>query len=157
MVGRPRKRYRVVLLATAVATLLAAWLPPGRACACPTAPPANEAASNAEPAAVCPCCGTRPAADEAPRPCCVSHAKAASPGEPRGRECTSPAHPGSPEPTAPPRTADSDDSHALTATGIAPVPALAPVPAGPTAAETVVQRADPPPTDLVISLSRITC
>jgi hypothetical protein len=157
MVGRSRKRYRVVLLATAVATLLAAWLPPGRACACPTAPAAAETASNAEPAAVCPCCGTRPSTDEAPRPCCVSHGKAASPGDTKGCECGSPARPGSPEPTAPPRPADSDDSHALTATGIAVAAPLAPVPAGPTAAETVVCRADPPPTDLVISLSRITC
>ena len=152
MVGRSRNRSRLVTLVAVAATLLAAWLPAARACACE---PVTAAAAipSAGSVPVCPCCGTRPSADAAPRPCCVSHAKAA---EPRGCECGSPTRPGNPEPTAPPRPAGPDDSHVLTATLGAPVVGLVPVLAGPTAAETVARLADPPPADLVISLSRIT-
>jgi hypothetical protein len=155
MVGRSRNRFRLVTLVTMVATLLAAWLPTGRACAC--APATGKVIPNVEAAAVCPCCGTRPAADEAPRACCQAHPAPASQGQDGACGCGSPARPGSPEPTAPPRTGDADESHVLTAALVAPVAGAVLMVAGPTAAETVVRRTDPPPTDLVISLSRITC
>lgn len=159
MVGRSPHRSRLVTLVTVAATLVAAWLPAARACACgPVARPATEAAApNLGPAAVCPCCKVRPAADEAPRPCCVAHANSATQGEPNGCECGSPARPGNPDPTAPPRPADSNDSHVLTAALVAPVVGTVPVLAGHLASATVARLAGPPPTDLVISLSRITC
>jgi hypothetical protein len=52
---------------------------------------------------------------------------------------------------------NSDDAFVLTMLADVPMAGPAPVPVGPAAADIAVLGADPLPTDLVISLSRITC
>lgn len=158
MARRPRIGFRLVSLLAAAATLLAAWLPPGRVCACGTMGPSNTtAAAITESAPACPCCGKRP--DEAPRPCCPcpSPAKPGKPAPATGCDCGPVTGPASPEPTAPPRPAGSDDGSVLTAALIAPPASWFAVPVGPLTAELAVHVAGTPPIDLVISLSRFTC
>ena len=154
VVGCPTIGPRLVVLVTVAATLLAAWMPLGRTCACG---PARGTVRTVvpEPAVACPCCGSRPS-DEAPRACCLSH-KADNPSEPKGCDCGPLSRPDNPEPTAPPRPADSDDHNVPTSAHVLPASANTVPPAGPSVAEVAVHLADPPPTDLVISLSRFTC
>jgi hypothetical protein len=154
MAGRSRIGSRLVSLMAAAATLLATWLPLGRACACGPVGPASVTAAP-EPA-VCPCCGKRPAGDDAPRPCCPSHAKPDQPAPATGCGCGVQGGPVNPEPTAPPRPAESDDGPVLTAALAAPPADLVPVPVG-LSGQVADHLADPPPIDLVISLSRFTC
>ena len=154
MVGRPTIGPRIVILVTVAATLLAAWMPLGRVCACGPAPGTVRTVI-AEPAAACPCCGSRPS-DEPPRACCLAH-KADQSGEAQGCDCGPLSRPENPEPTAPPRPADSDDFSAPTTADVLPATADTRPPVGPSAAEVAVHLADPPPTDLTISLSRFTC
>ena len=154
MLARPDPGSRLVMLATVAATLLSAWMPPARACACEPAAGTVRPVTP-EPAAACPCCGHRPADDALPA-CCQSH-EADESADSTACGCGPLARPGSPEPTAPPRPADSDDSNVSPAADAFPTADHARPPAGPSAAEVAVHLADPPPTDLVISLSRLTC
>jgi hypothetical protein len=155
MVGRSAIGSRLVVLVTVAATLLASWVPLARACACMAAPVSGTAAGDPEPAAVCQCCGQRAASDQAPRACCPL--KADHSGGAKPCDCGPVSGPADSAPTAPPRPADTDDSLALTVAAIAPVAGIVPVRVGPTAAERAAHLADQPPTDLVTSLSRLTC
>jgi hypothetical protein len=152
MAGRSRNGFRLVSLVAAAATLLAAWLPPGQACACGPVTPINTTVTAAAPA-FCPCCGTRPAADQARRPCCPAPANSAPA---TGCACSARSRPANPEPAVPPRPTAGDDHPVLFAAVFAP-PAHGVAPAGPPAAELAIHAAGPPPIDLIISLSRLTC
>lgn len=153
MAGRSRNGFRLVSLVAAAATLLAAWLPPGRACACGPVTPIGTPATVQAPAP-CPCCGPRPAADQARRPCCPAPAKS---GPAASCDCSARSRPANPEPAVPPRPAAGDDHSVLVAVAFAPPVYGIAAPAGPPAAELAVRAADLPPIDLVISLSRFTC
>jgi hypothetical protein len=157
MVGRSAIGSRLVVLVTVAATLLASWVPLARACACTAAPASGAVTAEPGPAAVCPCCGQRPSPDKPARACCPAPAKADPPGGTKRCGCGPVSRPADPAPTAPPRPADSSDSPVPAVAGIAPAAGIAPMPAGPTTAERAAQAADPPPTDLVTSLSRLTC
>jgi hypothetical protein len=155
MVGRPTIRQRLIVLATMAATLLSAWQPASRACACGTIAESVKLAAP-EPPRVCPCCGDVPTVDEPLPPCCQNR-KSDQTGDPKGCSCAPVSPPGNSEPTAPPRPADSDDNIVLTAGDPLLVADDLHPPAGPSTAALVVSSADLPPTDLVISLSRLTC
>lgn len=152
MAGRSRIGSRLVSLVAAAATLLAAWLPPGRACACGTmGGPTRPVATASKAAPVCPCCGQRLVPGQAAKPCCVGRA-----GEPKGCGCEPVSPPDQPQPATPP-PAGSDDGPVSIAGTITPTWVNASLTAGPTADEFAIQFGDPPPADLVISLSRLTC
>jgi hypothetical protein len=156
MARRSHFGFRFISLLAAAATLLAAWLPPGRACACGSVSPNNTtAAAITESAPACPCCGKRP--DEAPRPCCPPPTRPGKPAPSTECDCGPLSGPANSEPTAPPRPAGSDDGSVVTAAPFAPPASWIAVPIGPLTAEVAVHVAGPPPIDLVISLSRLTC
>ena len=162
MVGRPGIGSRLVLLVTVAATLLAAWMPLARVCACRAAAGPVSVAGGAvtpdpAPAAPCPCCGKSLSPGEMPRPCCLSHARVDKQGPVSTCGCGAWSPPSNPEPAAPPRPGDSDNNHALSVAAVVPAVVSAPVPVGPAAAELAARLTGPPPTDLVISLSRFTC
>jgi hypothetical protein len=156
MARRSRIGFRLVSLVAAAATLLAAWLPPGRACACGAMSPSKtSAAAFTESAPVCPCCGKRP--DEAPRPCCPPPTKPGKPAPTTECDCGPLSEPANSEPATAPRPAGSDDGSVLTAIPFALPASWIALPVGPLTADVAVPVAGPPPIDLVISLSRFTC
>ena len=87
-------------------------------------------------------------------PCCAAH-QPTTPVERGSCGCNS-SQPGLPEPTAPPRPADVDDTTFLTSLcnpGLDTLQSLI----GSSFVDVLAQLPVPLPTDLVISLSRITC
>ncbi|HJZ93946.1 MAG TPA: hypothetical protein VKE40_23935 [Gemmataceae bacterium] len=149
----PRTGTAIVTQVTMVATLLASWPAAAGSCACANPAPAR--------ATFCPCAGTP---DPAAKPCCQKHAatgKSCCATPPATADCAYDfcACPptSTPEPTAPPRPADEfGGNDVLVALLANPVPVAVP-PAPEAAAGRLVRVTSPPPTDLVISLSRLTC
>jgi hypothetical protein len=149
---------RVVILVAVASTLLATWLPPARACACESATTAavhGGTGATAAPADSCPCCCNQP--DDAIPPCCRAHHPAATRDGSGSCGCASPAQPDDAPPAAPPRSVDPDEVGSPTAADIGTVPASPRPPAATPAVEAARGRAGPPPVDLIISLSRLTC
>jgi hypothetical protein len=158
MAGRPGIGSRLVLLVAVASTLLATWLPAVRACPCVAASPASvadRAETAPEPPRTCPCCGHQPGGDDVP-PCCRDHRAAPEPGTCAPCDCKS-APPQTPEPTAPPRPSDTDEIGGPTATDAVTALEHARPPVTTPAVEAARGRAGPPPVDLIISLSRLTC
>ncbi|HKB02706.1 MAG TPA: hypothetical protein VKD90_10830 [Gemmataceae bacterium] len=141
----PKSGVALVTCLTMAATLLASWPAAVRACACSAPVPQRT------------CCPAK----EALKACCHSKAKScceSTPAKP-GCSCDFCGCPpvSAPEPTAPPRPAvefaSTDFVIALLA---APDFTAVPRPGDP-AAVRHIHTTSPPPTDLVISLSRLTC
>ena len=157
MAGRPGIGSRLVILVAVAATLLAAWLPPGWACACSPTVAAGVTEPASEPATTCPCCRHLPADDHDRRSCCATHEPAGDEAGPRDCGCGAPARPDSSPPAAPPRPADSDEAGNPTAADVVADAGYGRPPVTTPAVEAARGRAGPPPVDLIISLLRITC
>jgi hypothetical protein len=160
MAGRPGIGSRLVILVAVASTLLATWLPPGRACACAATPAAGTtsvAKTGNKPATPCPCCRNRPADDHSNRSCCQTHEPADAELSTGTCGCSSPAQPDSTPPAAPPRPIDSDEAGNPIAADTTAAAAPTRPPVTTPAFEAARGRAGPPPVDLIISLLRITC
>jgi hypothetical protein len=149
MVGRSHYLSRIVMLLTVASTLLATWLPPVRVCAYGTQPdPVAQSPGQ------CPCCCNSPSSGEGPMPCCLAQQEADK--SERGTCGCDSNQQNTPEPTAPPQPAETDDTRFLTTLCNPGLDTLQ-GPIGSSLVDVLAQLPAPPPTDLVISLSRITC
>ena len=131
------------------ATLLTTWMPPARACACTIKP--EPVAQVVQP---CPCCCSMTHSGEDTMPCCESRQQPAK-GQLGSCGCNSNQQ-NTPDPTAPPAPAETDDARLLTSLANASPDALQGL-IGSFIVDVLAELPVPPPTDLVISLSRITC
>ena len=157
MAGRPGIGSRLVILVAVAATLLATWLPAGRACACAATVATGVTETANEPANPCPCCRHRPADENSHQSCCQSHVPADAEFGTGDCGCTSPAQPDSAPPTAPPRPADTEEAGSPVVADTTAVSASTRPPVTTPAVEAARGRIGPPPVDLIISLLRITC
>ena len=169
MVGRSRTGSHLVMLVTVAATLLAAWMPLERVCACEPFPASAYELKVASDVAAsspcrCECCQSNPVTAGNKRSCCLGgHAELQANGNPSalpsaGKEhcgCGPATEPTDPNPSTPPRPAEQDETQ-VSADAVPAYGQIVPD-AGPTLALAVTHQSGAPPTDLVISLSRLTC